>query len=237
MRPTRSIKFFIIAVILLITLMLVDVPKLSTSAMLPANFLTIMFVTQPPLGADFTTVNATFGNHLGSTFKAPRGGDLYIRYSDGALRNLTSEAGFGTQAGKDIAVREPSVHWSGAKALFSMVVGGTTKNNFDPVYWQIYEVSGIGKGEVVKITKLPQLENYNNVSPIYGTDDRIIFTTDRPHNGSQNLYPQLDEYESQPTNTGLWSMKPDGTDLKILDHSVSGDFTPIVASEIGRAHV
>ena len=231
MRLARSIKFFIIAIILFITLTLVDVPKLSTSAMLPANFPTIMFVTQPPLGADFTTVNATFGNHLGSTFKAPRGGDLYIRYSDGTLRNLTLEAGFGTQAGKDIAVREPSVHWSGTKALFSMVIGGTTKNNFDPVYWQIYEISGIGKGEIVKITKLPQLENYNNVSPIYGTDDRIIFTTDRPHNGNRNLYPQLDEYESQPTNTGLWSMKADGTDLKILDHSVSGDFTPMVASD------
>ncbi len=231
MRTNRRIKFFTIAIIFFVTLVLIDLPKLRTSAMLPANFPTIMFVTQPPLGADFTTVNATFGNHLGSTSKAPRGGDLYIRYGDGTLRNLTTEAGFGTQVGKDIAVREPSVHWSGTKALFSMVIGGTTKNDYNPVYWQIYEVSGIGKGEIVKIIKVSQPDNYNNVSPIYGTDDRIIFTTDRPHNGNRNLHPQLDEYESQPTNTGLWSMKADGTDLKILDHSVSGDFTPIIASD------
>ncbi len=89
---------------------------------------TIMFVTQPPFGADFASANAVFGNrnpYVGST---PRGGDLYIRYSDGALRNLTAEAGFGVKVGEEIATREPSVHWSGTKALFSMVIGGTTKN-------------------------------------------------------------------------------------------------------------
>lgn len=231
MRTHRSNKFFVIAVTCFVILMLTGVPNLRTKATPAANLPTILFVTQAPFGNDFITINATFGNHRANTTFAPRGGDLYIRYGNGTLRNLTAEAGFGTQAGKEIAVREPSVHWSGTKALFSMVIGGTTKNNYNPVYWQIYEVSGIGQGESVKITRLLQLDNYNNVSPIYGTDDRIIFTTDRPHNGNRNLYPQLDEYESQPTNTGLWSMKADGTDLKLLDHAVSGDFTPIVASD------
>jgi uncharacterized protein (TIGR03437 family) len=203
-------------------------PKLKTRA---AQLPPIMFVTQPPFGADFTTVNATFGNHLARTGKTPRGGDLYIRYSDGVLRNLTAEAGFGLQAGKDIAVREPCLHWSGTKALFSMVVGGTVKDDYSAVYWQIYEVTGFGKGETVRITKAPQPETYNNVAPLYGTDDRILFTSDRPHNGNPNLYPQLDEYESQPTNTGLWSMNADGSDLKLLDHAPSGAFTPVIASD------
>ncbi len=57
------------------------------------------------------------------------------------------------------------------------------------------------------------------------------FTSDRPRNGDQSLYPQLDEYESQPTNTGIWSMNADGTNLRLLDHTVSGAFTPIVASD------
>jgi uncharacterized protein (TIGR03437 family) len=198
-----------------------------TQAALPA----IMFVTQPPFGADFITVNAVFGNHNPATSKTPRGGDLYIRYSDGSLRNLTQEAGLGVTPGQEIAVREPSVHWSGAKALVSIVIGGTTKNDYSPVYWQIYEVTGISQGQAVKFMKLPQPPDYNNVSPIYGTDDRIIFTSDRPRNGSRALYPQLDEYESQPTNTGIWSMNADGTDLKLLDHAVSGDFTPTIASD------
>ncbi len=191
----------------------------------------ILFVTQPPFGNDFTTVNSTFGNHLGHTGAAPRGGDLYLRYDDGTLRNLTAEAGYGLTAGAEIAVREPTVHWSGSKALFSMVVGGTTQNDYTPVFWQIYEVSGLASGETATIMHLPQPAGFNNVSPLYGRDERIFFTSDRPRNGNPLLYPQLDEYESAPTNTGLWSMNADGSDLRLLDHAVSGVFTPIVASD------
>lgn len=192
---------------------------------------TILFVTQPPWGNDFATVNAVFANHRPETANTPRGGDLWIRYGDGALRNLTAEAGYGLAPRQEIAVREPCVHWSGTKALFSMVVGGTTQNNYAPVFWQIHEVSGLGAGQPVQITRLQQPANANNVSPIYGTDDRILFTSDRPHDGNQLLYPQLDEYESTPTVTGLWSMAPDGTGLRLLDHAVSGAFSPLVASD------
>ena len=228
MRPSRSRTFIFIAILGLLVLAVLFFPKRQTQA---AQLPTIMFVTQPPFGADFITVNATFGNHQARTAFAPRGGDLYIRFSDGTLRNLTAETGFGLQAGKEIAVREPSLHWSGTKALFAMVIGGTTKNDYAPVYWQLYEITGFGKGETARIVKLPQVENYKNVAPLYGTDDRILFTSDRPHNGNPNLYPQLDEYESAPTNTGLWSMNADGSDLKLLDHTPSGAFTPIIAAD------
>lgn len=192
---------------------------------------TVMFVTQPPFGADFATVNAVFGNHRGDTRSGPRGGDLYIRYGDGTLRNLTADAGYGSSTGQEIAVREPTVHWSGSKAIFSMVVGGTIRNDYAPVYWQIYEVTGLGSSDTVQITKLPQPADSNNVSPLYGTDDRILFTADRPRNADRMTYPQLDEYESTPTVTGIWSMNPDGSDLRLLDHAVSGDFTPTIASD------
>lgn len=224
----RKIYFLLLVALCLLVLTRFGLPqKPAQAAQLPP----ILFVTQPPFGADFISVNATFGNHQARTALTPRGGDLYIRYGDGSLRNLTAEAGFGLQVGKEIAVREPSVHWSGAKALFAMVVGGTTKNDYSPVYWQLYEITGFGKGETARITKLPQPESYNNISPLYGTDERILFTSDRPHNGNPNLYPQLDEYESQPTNTGLWSMNADGNDLRLLDHAPSGAFTPILASD------
>lgn len=192
---------------------------------------TVLFVTQPPFGNDFATANAVFANHRAETASTPRGGDLWIRYADGTLRNLTAEAGYGLTAGQEIAVREPCVHWSGEKALFSMVVGGTTKNVYTQVFWQIYEIRGLGRGEPVQIVRMPQPADANNVSPIYGTDDRILFTSDRPHNGNRLLYPQLDEYESTPTVTGLWSMRPDGGGLFLLDHAVSGDFSPLIASD------
>ena len=190
----------------------------------------ILFVTQTPHSQDFTTIVSTFGNHRAVPSSAPRGGDLYIKYADGTLRNLTEELGYGTTPGQEIAVRDPYVHWDGEKALFAMVVGGTTMNDLTPVYFQIYEITGIAQGETAAIRKLAQPEDYNNVAPCYMSDDSIAFVSDRPRNGDRRLYPQLDEYESAPTVTGVWHMDADGGNLRILDHSPSGDFEPFVDS-------
>ncbi len=106
-------------------------------------------------------------------------------------------------------VRQPCVHWSGRKAVFSMAVGAP-RHQFDynsVSYWQIYEITNFTDPAATPvITKVPnQPATFNNIAPIYGTDDRIIFTSDRPRNGQMHLYPQLDEYEEQATVTGLWS--------------------------------
>jgi hypothetical protein len=186
----------------------------------------ILFVTQVPIPGDFTTVASTFGNHNGQINSAPRGGDLWIRYPDGTLKNLTRTAGF-----TEIAVREPSAHWSGTKALFSMVTGTPQQYQWNDYYWQIYEVSNLGITETPVIRKIPnQPASYNNVSPFYGSDDRILFTSDRPRNGARHLYPQLDEYEEAPTVTGLWSLDPNSGDLRMLNHSPSGVFSPFLDS-------
>jgi hypothetical protein len=194
----------------------------------------ILFVTQVPVSG-FTTRSSTFGNHSGSWASAPRGGDLMIRYPDGSTRNLTQEAGYGStgfQGANAIAVREPSVHWSGAKAVFSMVVGApTAQYQIADYYWQLYEVTGLGKGETAVITKVAnQPALFNNVSPFYGTDERILFTSDRPRSGERHLYPQLDEYESAPTVTGVWSLLPSTGDLRLLNHTISGAFSPSIDS-------
>ncbi len=192
----------------------------------------ILFVTQTPYHTTFDTVTATFGNHKSSDRFAPRGGDLMIIYPNGTLRNLTKEAGFGLGAEDAIAVREPNVHWDGKRAVFSMVIGGVTKNNFDPVFWQLYEITGLGEGDTAQITKVDnQPETFNNVSPAYGSDGRIVFTSDRPRSGEMRHYPQLDEYESVETNSGVWSMDPSvsGGGLKLLSHVPSGAFSPKVA--------
>ena len=174
----------------------------------------ILFVTQFPIAADFTTIGSTFGNHSGEISVTGRGGDLYILYPDETLRNLTQEAGFGVtgfQGAGSIAVRDPAVHWSATKALFSMVIGAPPEIFGERNYfWQIYEVTGIGQGQTAVITQLAsQPVNYNNITPIYGSDDSIIFTSDMPRTKNRFNYPQKDEYESAPTNTGLWKLNPE----------------------------
>jgi hypothetical protein len=194
----------------------------------------ILFVTQVPIAADFTTITSTFGNQQAAMEQVGRGGDLWIRYTDGTLKNLTKTAGYGMdgmQLANAIAVRDPSVHWDANKAVFSMVVGApTAQYQVNTYHWQLYEVTGLGKNDTPTITKVPNQPDYNNVSPIYGTDDRIIFTSDRPRDGSSHLYPQRDEYEEAPTASGLWSLEPGTGDLKLLNHAPSGDFTPILDS-------
>jgi hypothetical protein len=218
--------------ILLATISFFAAPSRAASPALPNP---ILFVTQVPVPDDFTTITSVFGNHKSEPASCARGGDLWIRYGDGTLRNLTREAGFGgsgQQGTNAIAVREPAVHWSGTKAVFSMVVGAPAgRSDYTEFYWQLYEITGFGLGQTPVITKVSnQPTNYNNVAPTYGSDDRIIFASDRPRNGQRHLYPQLDEYEEQPTVTGLWSMDPASGDLFQITHVPSGAFSPSVDS-------
>jgi hypothetical protein len=200
----------------------------------PTNAL--LFVTQAPVPEDFGTIASTFGNQDASPGSCARGGDLYIRYPDGTLKNLTRAAGFGqwgNQATNGIAVRQPCVHWSGRKAVFSMVVGAPKNiNDYATFYWQLYEITNFTSPAATPvITKVPnQPTNFNNLAPIYGSDDRIIFTSDRPRNGQPQLYPQLDEYEEHATVTGLWSLQPTNGDLFLLNHTPSGAFSPLLDS-------
>jgi hypothetical protein len=194
----------------------------------PPTAYPILFAAQVPLATDFAARLSSFANQSTSVEKAPRGGELVLRYPDGALRLLTAEAGFGdagTQGANAIAVREPSVHWSGSKALFSMIVGSSAAN-----LWQVYEVTGLGKGETAHIARVPGQPLYNNLAPLYGSDDAILFTSDRPRNGEAHLYPQLDEYEATPTVTGIWRLDPATGALAILNHTPSGVFTPMLDS-------
>lgn len=196
----------------------------------------ILFVTMVPNPRDFGSTAATFSNHGGAPDVAYRGGDLWIRYPDGTLKNLTAAAGYGNtgfQGGSSIAVRDPAVHWDGEKALFSMIVGAAAQRYQITNYrWQLYEISGLGAGETPVITKVAhQPEAYNNHSPAYASDDSIIFVSDRPRDDSVlHTYPQRDEYESSPVNSGLWKIQAGSGALTLLDHSPSGDFNPIVDS-------
>lgn len=211
----------------------------------PAGALTnpVLFTTQMPIAAEvnshtvaqsFMSVASVFSNHLGDTASAGRGGALWILDANASVpRNLTQLGGYGGPGQPLIAVRQPHVHWDATKALFSMVVGAPANAADATVfYWQIYEITNFGVGQTPVITHIAtQPANANNVSPCYGTDGRIIFASDRPHNGQMHLYPQREEYVSLPTNTGLWSLdRNDANSLKLLEHSPSGSFTPFIDS-------
>ena len=192
----------------------------------------ILFVTQMPITRDFASIGSTFANHRGDMHLAGRGGDLYIRYPNGTLRNLTQEAGFGSiglQGANAISVRDPALHFSGTKAVFSMVIGAPPQFQYNDYYWQLYEVTGFGVGQTVSISKVPnQPHDFNNVQPAYLSDGNLVFASDRPRSGARHLYPQQDEYESEATPTGLWKLVPASGALTLLEHSPSGSFDPIV---------
>ena len=247
--PRAIFRFSILSLGLLLAPPLLSLPAAegeTTELGVPTLQYPVLFVTQVPEADDFSTIGSVFSNHEGQPNEAPRGGDLWIRYPSGVplLKNLTEAAGFGETAafqGDDsIAVRDPAVHWDGTKALFSMVIGSPEQQyQWGEYYWQIYEVTGPRPRRLHRSSpRSPkQPVDYNNVSPIYGSDDRIIFVSDRPRNGARHLYPQHDEYESTASVSGLWSLDPtapsaDG-DLFLLEHSPSGSFDPIIDS-VGR---
>jgi len=194
----------------------------------------VLFVTQFPIAADFATIGSTFANHGAGMQDVGRGGDLYIRYPNGKLCNLTREGGFGmvgAQGTTSIAVRDPAINAAGTSALFAMVVGAPALYEQVSYYWQLYQITGLAENQPVNITLVAnQPQNFNNIMPAWGSDGRIIFVGDRPGDGSRHLYPQHDEYESVATNTGLWSLNPDTGDLFLLQHSPSGSFNPTVDS-------
>ncbi len=211
----------------------------------PALANPILFVTQLPMPDEanaatvtnvIVSVASALGNHLADTAHAGRGGDLWIRYADGTLKNLTRAAGYGVtgaQHTNGIAVRQPALHWSGTKAVFSMVTGSPRfAGDAGPFYWQLYEITNfVNPGATPVVTRVSnQPTNYNNISPCYGTDGRILFTSDRARDGSSHLYPQLDEYNNIPTVTGLWSLDPGSGDLFMINHTPSGAFNPIIDS-------
>src|SRR5262245_4926778 len=95
----------------------------SSPAAAPPITNALLFVTQvvmPDERNDNTvstvavSVVSPVGNHLADPAHAGRGGDLWLRHTNGALRNLTRAAGYGLdgpQHGGGIAVRDPHVHW------------------------------------------------------------------------------------------------------------------------------
>ncbi|MEY4489817.1 MAG: hypothetical protein RIQ79_2325 [Verrucomicrobiota bacterium] len=223
----------------------------AAQAATPSN--AILYVTQMPIPDEVLThtitetkmsIVSTMQSPLADPAHAGRGGGLWIRYANGTKRNLTAAAGYGgtldvnsnatgQQGASGIAVHHPSMHWSGTKAIFGMVVGAPTGASDTTVFhWQLYEITNFGLGQTPVISYVTgQPANYNNFEACYDTQDRIIFVSDAPHAMQSHLYPQLDEYMNIPTNTGLWRLdRTNANELKQIIHTPSGAFTPFLDS-------
>lgn len=201
--------------------------KARTAAGASAN--PIVFVTQVPVTGP-STLSGAFGTHQSSMESAPRGGDLWIWYPDGSKRNLTQEAGLGMtglQGANAIGVRDPQVNWDASKIVFSMVIGAPQQFSRPPYLWQLYEATGFQQGQTAHIVKVASQPAFNNIEPAYASDGGILFVSDRPRNGASWLYPQLDEYESQPTVSGVWKLEQSGMLWQMTD-SPSGASRPSV---------
>lgn len=236
----RNAAILIVIIVTIITSTSLKAPKKSGVL---ENALLFALVPPPLLAnSPFGHQMETFGNHTTGMREAPRGGDLCLMDVQGDVRFLTKEAGFGVDSGEPqrenaIAVRQPCIHWSGSKALFSMIIGGPS-SAFDQSYrqnrWQIYEIinlDAVVAGQVADIVKVPNQSEYNNISPIYGSDDQIIYTSDAPLFDMHHTYPQMDEYESTATNTGIFKLDPETGKTIHLTHSPSGDFDIHLASD------
>ncbi len=216
----------------------------------------LTFVAQTPIAtgaSDFAVVTGTFGNHRGTTYAAPRGGSLFVQYGNGNVVDILDKAfkaacdqGLTTCEPRGsrtidangllthgVAVRAPTVHWNGDRVLFSMSLGATLEaDRFVPAeyFWQIYEIEGLSAEDTPVLRKISgQPENRNNVEAVYGSAaGTIFFMTDEPITRNTDHYPQIDEYESTPTVSGLWALDTNSGDLTVLDHSPSGAFNPFV---------
>lgn len=216
----------------------------------------VLYVTQVPLPDEVLSntdrsitaikmsIVSAMQNPLADPKAAGRGGALWIRYANGTRRNLTNAAGYGGavdangnatgfQGANSIAVAHPSMHWSGTKAVFSMIVGAPTSAADTTVFhWQLYEITNFAQGQTPVITAVSgQPAGYNNLYACYDTQDRLILVSDAPIGMQSHLYPQLDEYLSLPTNTGLWRLdRANANELKQIVHTPSGAFSPFIDS-------
>ncbi|HEX7046346.1 MAG TPA: hypothetical protein VF275_02070, partial [Gammaproteobacteria bacterium] len=211
--------------------------------------------TPNPRGAsDIGTHTTTFGNSLPTVGSAPRGGSLFFLQADGTLRDLLDEALKNGCDTDDVAicnedgvftldetgllvngyvVRRPIVHWDADRILFSMTFGTILEQHDGPtpadVKWQLYEITGLDPEDTPLLTKVSDQPDFNNVDGIYGSNDNeIFFISDKTVTGNPNHYPQRDEYESLPINTGLWKLDRETGAVTLMDHSPSGNFGPKV---------
>lgn len=103
------------------------------------------------------------------------------------------------------SIRDPQVHYDGAKILFSYRPGGTD-------YFHLYEIDADGGG-LVQLTSGP----YDDIEPIYLPDGRIMFCSSRANRWVPCWYTQV---------AILYACDGDGTNIGPISANIEHDNTP-----------
>jgi hypothetical protein len=188
----------------------------------------VVFVTQVPFAA-YASSTSALSRHDTSLSRVPPGGDLWIRYPDGELRNLTQEAGLGqdgAQGASAIAVRDPAVAPSGELLVVSIAVGAATAQ-FQGVerQWQLYTVTGLGPAETPKFSLVGNQPDANNIEAVFVGEERIVFVSDAPVGGLAHLSPLYGQGGDTPMATGLFALDLAGgaaTPLTVAAEGLTG---------------
>ncbi len=133
--------------------------------------------------------------------------DLKVYGAHGSLCRLHVESGKLTVLLDDPAgsIRDPQVHYDGAKILFSYRPGGTD-------YFHLYEI-GIEGGGLKPLTSGP----YDDIEPIYLPNGRIMFCSSRCNRWVPCWYTQV---------AILYTCAGDGGNIQPISANIEHDNTP-----------
>ncbi len=133
--------------------------------------------------------------------------DVKLYGSQGRLCRLDLRTGEMTVLLEDTegAIRDPQVHYSGEKILFSYRPGGTD-------YFHLYEI-GIDGKRLRRLTEGP----FDDIEPTYLPNDRIMFCSSRAKRWVNCWYSQV---------AILYQCGPDGSNPTPISANIEHDNTP-----------
>ena len=164
------------------------------------------------------------------------GGDLYLRTSTAASASITNITRSVTLGSGDIKGLNSS--YDGTKLIFSLRLFDPNPNDEVVPSWNIYEYDLVTESLRRIIVDVGTAELGDDLFPGYLPDGRIVFTSSRQKQASQNLinegkpgYQALDEDRNILAMT-LHVMNSDGTSIRQISLNLSHDLYPQVLSRL-----
>ncbi len=185
------------------------------------------------------------GVELQADLREPRlfsaGGDLYLRSSTATSASTTNITRSVTRGSGDIKGLNSS--YDGNKLIFSLRLFDPNPNDDVVPSWNIYEYDLVTETLRRIIGDNLIAEQGDDLFPSYLPDDRIVFTSSRQKQASQNLinegkpgYQALDEDRNSIAMV-LHVMNPDGTSIRQISLNLSHDLYPQVLSRLGDGKI
>ena len=185
------------------------------------------------------------GIEIQADMREPRlfsaGGDLYLRTSTAVSASLTNITRSVTRGSGDIKGVYSS--YDGNKLIFSLRLFDPDPDDDVVPSWNIYEYDLVTRTLRGIISDNLTAELGDDLFPSYLPDGRIVFSSSRQKQASQNLinegkpgFQALDE-ERNSIAMVLHVMNPDGTSIKQISLNVSHDLYPQVLSRLGDGRI